>query len=484
MKTSKMMLLFGATVAVSGLTSFGTFKWMESAAMGQLTTDSSAVNLGDNVQHVGLFPTVSKGSVTDNDFTKAAEETVKGVVGVRNTQLVSDPITMFFGNGNGIRQQQGFGSGVIITADGYIVTNNHVVEGADQLTVTLNDGKEFPAELIGTDEDADIALLKIDATDLPVVPFGDSDALKVGQWVLAVGNPFQLTGTVTAGIISYTGRNVEMQDERDYRNKKIKTFIQTDAAVNPGNSGGALVNTAGELVGINTMITSQTGNYAGCSFAVPSSWVARIVSDLRQYGQVQRAVLGVAMQNEPENGGAKVAEVREDGAADKAGIKEGDVIVAIDKKQVKDFADVKGAISSHSPGDKIVVTVKRDDKEKDIDVTLLNAEGSTKVVQKKGVDALGATFQDLDKKQLAKYGVGEGVLVKKVQPGSAFARARVPENFLIVKVNNKAVSSAKDIEDIYEKLTKSRSADQEPVMFLVGVLLNGRVAYCAVDLNK
>ena len=347
MNAKNVALLFGAMVGVSAMTAYGTFKVMEPQMMA--ATEERMVQ-DANFHNVDFLPMANHTSVTENDFTRAAEMTINAVVGIKNTQQaqqqqqyggMNDPFFDFFFGNRGYGQQQqpkpreGYGSGVIISSDGYIVTNNHVIDKADQLTVTLNDKRQFEATLVGTDPTTDIALIKIDAKDLPVVSFGESDALKVGEWVLAVGNPFMLNSTVTAGIVSAKARSLGMSGNQ----LGIESFIQTDAAVNPGNSGGALVNTAGELVGINTAIYSQTGNYAGYSFAVPSSIVSKVVTDLKQYGTVQRALLGIQggdvnaqVVEEKEltiNEGVYVAEVTEDGAAKEAGIKKDDVITRI-----------------------------------------------------------------------------------------------------------------------------------------------------------
>lgn len=510
MKTTNMIALFGATVVVSGLTTIATYKWMETSTA-QEWADSYVSVTDDNIHHVQFAPAVSRASVTDNDFTEAAEKTVNAVVGVKNTQMAQqqqyqsmDPFfDFFFGNrGQQMPQQkarEGFGSGVIISSDGYIVTNNHVIDGADKLTVTLNDEREFEATLVGTDPTTDIALLKIEAKDLHFLPFGDSDNLKVGQWVLAVGNPFMLSSTVTAGIVSAKGRRISENNNRDAYGRQrmnIESFIQTDAAVNPGNSGGALVNTAGELVGINTAIYSQTGSYAGYSFAVPASIASKVVADLRQYGQVQKAVLGISVKSIPvnvdmdEDGKVKtqtrveVAQVQEGGAADEAGIKEGDVITSINKTKIKNFPALQAELALHTPGEKVQVTVERNGKEKVFTVTLKNAQGNTEMLTKKGIDSLGASFQNLSAKELQKYGVRKGVMVKSVEQGSAFARAGIHEKFVIVKINDVVVNSDKEIEAVYDRLTTSRDADEDPVMFIVGLYPNGRTAYYAVDLSK
>ncbi len=507
MKTTNMIALFGAMVVVSGITAVSTYKFMENKTV-QSIADQYVLTQDPNMHNVQFMPAVSRASVTDNDFTEAAEKTVNAVVGVKNTQRVQqqqyqsvDPFfDFFFGNrGQQMPQQkarEGFGSGVIISADGYIVTNNHVIEGADQLTVTMNDDRQYDATLVGTDPTTDIALLKIDAKDLAFLPFGDSDNLKIGQWVLAVGNPFMLNSTVTAGIVSAKGRRIsEGRDPYGRQRMNIEHFIQTDAAVNPGNSGGALVNTAGELVGINTAIYSQTGSYAGYSFAVPSSIASKVVADLRQYGQVQKAVLGISVNNRnkldmDEDGkskeviGVEVAAVQEEGGAAEAGIKEGDIITAINKTTITNFPALQAELALHTPGEKVQVTVDRNGKSKTFTVTLKNSKGNTEMLTKKGIDSLGATFQTMTPKELQKYGVRKGVLVKSVEQGGAFARAGVHDKFVIVKINDVVVNSDKEVEAVYDKLTTARDADQEPVMFIVGLYPNGRTAYYAVDLSK
>lgn len=312
--------------------------------------------------------------VPDADFTTVAEASVNAVVHVKTlyttqTRGYSDPFFEFF-FGPGLQQprqqaQMASGSGVIIAPDGYIVTNNHVIDKARRILVVLNDKREYEARLVGTDPNTDIALLKVEADELPAIPFGDSDALKIGEWVLAIGNPFNLNSTVTAGIVSAKARNINIINS----DMSIESFIQTDAAVNPGNSGGALVNTQGELVGINTAIASQTGSYAGYAFAVPSAIVQKVVADIRQYGHVQRAMLGVQMLDitpelQAEAGlttlqGAYVANVVQESAAQQAGIRTGDVIIGIDGTRIQSANDLRVAIGKTRPGDRIAVTVLR-----------------------------------------------------------------------------------------------------------------------------
>ena len=503
MKTGNAIKLFGAMVIVSGLTAAATFKCMEHHSLNIAGSQGSEVTLTP----VG-FTTTSAASVTDNDFTRAAEKTVGAVVGITNKQMqqqrqnyggMNDPFFDFFFGQRAPRQQQpqssdpapvGSGSGVIISSDGYIVTNNHVIDRADEITVTLNDRRQFTATLIGTDPTTDIALLKIDAKDLPTVAIGQSDALKVGEWVLAVGNPFNLTSTVTAGIVSAKARSLGMSGQK----LGIESFIQTDAAVNPGNSGGALVNTAGELVGINTAIYSQTGNYAGYSFAVPSSIVSKVVTDLKQYGTVQRALLGIMggdvnaqVVEEKElkvNEGVYVSEVTKDGAAEEAGVKADDVITAINGVNVQSMAQLQEQIARFRPGDKVKVTVNRKGDVKSFTCTLKNSKGNTEVIQKKGIDALGCTFKNLSSQELYNYGVRSGVQIAKLEQGGLFYKAGLREKMVIVKINDQPVKSDKEIEAIYNELTTSRSADQDPVLFIAAVTPQGRVGYFAVDLSK
>jgi Do/DeqQ family serine protease len=500
MKTMKEKLqILGAMVGVGVVTSIATCGIMihqSSATDADVpsTTDSGALR-------VGFSPAVSGASVTDNDFTRAAELTVNAVVGVRSAQRMQqmsattgDPFfDLFFGyrgQQQAPRSKEGYGSGVIISSDGYIVTNNHVIENADTLQVTLNDKRQFNAVLVGTDPSTDIALLKVEATDLPTISFGASDDLKVGEWVLAVGNPFMLNSTVTAGIVSAKARTLGMQSGK----LSIESFIQTDAAVNPGNSGGALVNTAGQLVGINTAIYSQTGNYAGYSFAVPSSIVSKVVTDLRQYGTVQRAVLGISIRDVDADlatahhlsvsEGIYVEEVSERSAAEVAGMRAGDVVTRINDVTVKTVAQLQEQVARFRPGDKIRVTYLRDGKSQTVEVTLKNVEGSTDVVKKRGMELLGATFQSLTRQQQMDYGVRNGVLVKSLEKKGLLAQSGVRENFVIVKINDATVNSQQDVQRVYESLTTQRGEDKEPVMFIVGVYPGGKTAYYAVDLSK
>ena len=363
------------------------------------------------------------------DLTYAAGQTVQAVVHVRvrSTVAIDDesdnPFFQFF-NENNIRQQPrkvtGFGSGVIISPDGYIVTNNHVIDGADSIQVTLNNNKSYTAAIVGRDPDTDIALIKIKAENLPVVKFGDSDNLKLGEWVLAVGNPFNLTSTVTAGIVSAKGRSLDL--EGGY---KLESFIQTDAALNMGNSGGALVNTKGELVGITSAIISPTGTYSGNSFAIPINIVKKTVSDLKQYGRAQRAVMGInirevtsdlAQKVKLENvSGVYVASVVPGGAAEKAGIKAKDVIVKINDKNIDTPAQLQETVAEHHPGDKIKITYFRNGRENTASVELKNVDGTTAVVlESTGETVFGSKLMPLTSQEKEKYEIDSGTKVTSV----------------------------------------------------------------------
>ncbi|MGQ1890473.1 Do family serine endopeptidase [Thermophagus sp. OGC60D27] len=427
------------------------------------------------------------------DLTIAAEKSIHSVVHVKTvstqtTNYSGNPLyDFFFGPGMQMPRQQpvmGSGSGVIITTDGYIVTNNHVIEDATNIEVTLNDNRTFKAKMIGTDPATDIALIKIDATDLPYLEYGNSDGLKIGEWVLAVGNPFNLTSTVTAGIVSAKSRNINIL-RQGQGTLGIESFIQTDAAVNPGNSGGALVNTSGKLVGINTAIASQTGSYTGYSFAVPVSIVKKVVADLMEYGQVQRGVLGVSIRdvnselNEEldlgTNQGAYVAEVVNGSGAEEAGIKKGDVIVSVENELVTKVSELQEKISRHRPGDKVNVTVIRDGKKKDFIVTLRNIYGSTDVVKAdKPFNLLGASFEEVSKKEMMRLRISHGIKVTNVSAGK-FREAGVQEGYIITKANRVPINSVEDLRKVVEMV--------EEGLFLSGIYPNGQVAYYAINLD-
>lgn len=441
------------------------------------------------------------GAMVGPDFTMAAEQSVHAVVHVKTkvpvqTQQMGFPNDPFFEYFFGRPQQrsqempmqEASGSGVIISTDGYIVTNNHVVDKSKEIEVTLNDNRTFKAKLVGTDPNTDIALIKIDAENLPVILFGNSDSLKVGEWVLAVGNPFNLTSTVTAGIVSAKARSINIINSK----MPIESFIQTDAAVNPGNSGGALVNTKGELVGINTAIASQTGSYAGYAFAVPVSIVQKVVSDIRQYGLVQRAVLGVQMQAVTDEiakklklksmSGAYVADVVKNSAAEKAGVKKEDVIVRVNDVEIKSPTQLQEQIGRFSPGDKVKITVVRDNKEISLNTELKNSHGSMGVVSSEAnTDVLGAEFQEVTSAQKDKYQIDYGVEVKSVNNGK-FKDAGIKPGFIIVKINDQAIRSVDDLNEVVAEAQNSN--DQFKSLNVAGLYPNGKIAVYGLSLAQ
>ena len=431
------------------------------------------------------FRTVSLTQDNWPDFTYAAESAVDAVVYVKVSatqtmqQAPSSIFDFFFGfPQQGAPQQRekvGSGSGVIIREDGYIVTNNHVIEGATKIEVTLNNNQTYQATLVGTDPATDVALLKIEANGLPVVPFGDSDKLRLGEWVIAIGSPYDLRSTITAGIVSAKGRSMP-----NYSGEfKIESFIQTDAAVNPGNSGGALVDKAGNLVGINTAIISQTGSYAGYSFAVPVNIVKKIVYDLMDYGSVQRAVLGITMQEIDDKiadglklssrNGVYIVEVSKSGAADKAGIKAGDVLIAIDSTMLTNSASGQEAVSRFSPGDEAVVTVIRDGKQKKLDVKF---KGTAKENGTKSDDGsvafYGSSIKAASEETLAKLGIKNGVEIVELGPGKLM-EAGATEGFVIQYVNDPPVKTPEDIIEIVKKSKRT--------VFIAGTTPSGRTGY-------
>lgn len=444
------------------------------------------------------------------DLTQAAEVAVHAVVHIRSTQLsktqtvqdMPDFFDFFFGDGRGQQRQVqtqprvGYGSGVIISRDGYIVTNNHVVENADEITVKLNDEREFKGRVIGTDADTDLALVKIEGDDFPTLPVGNSDELKVGEWVLAVGNPFNLNSTVTAGIVSAKARQIGTSAANGQA-ANIQSFIQTDAAINSGNSGGALVNARGELIGINAMLYSPTGAYSGYGFAIPTSIMTKVVSDLKQYGTVQRALLGIRgntlgtdltmseeqtteMRKKIEELGATdgvyVAEVVDGGSA--AGVlKENDVITGIDGKKIHKFSDLQEALAQHRPGDKIKVTIVRSKSEKTVDITLKNSQGNTKVVKNAGMDILGGAFKPVSDKTKEQLGLSYGLEVTGVSSGK-LQDAGIRRGFIILKVNGESMRTTDDLEQALRTATQS----PEQVLFITGMFPSGRRANYAVSL--
>ncbi|MEM7374181.1 MAG: Do family serine endopeptidase [Bacteroidota bacterium] len=431
------------------------------------------------VEHRSSLPVVQSSYSTDApalDFTEAAAMVMPGVVHIKSTLVrgsnkqqqqlqIPDAFREFFGDQFSSPFQQprspqprvGTGSGVILTADGYIVTNNHVIEGADDIEVALDDNRTFKAEIVGTDPSTDLALIKIEAEGLISVPIGNSEQVKVGQWVLAIGNPLNLTSTVTAGIISAKARNINILQDR----AAIESFIQTDAAVNPGNSGGALVDLQGNLVGINTAIASPTGSYSGYSFAVPSRLVRKVVEDLMEHGVVQRGYLGVIIRNVDANlaeeKGLKLTEgvfvdsLLDNSAALSAGIQKGDVITAVNGTTINTSSELQAAIGTGRPGDQVALQVNRKGSIREIPVVLKNRNGNTQIVERRSKDLqakLGWELEDLSKEQLEKLGIDQGVKVKELLAGEIRQQTKMREGFVITHLNGEAVNNVESLEDM------------------------------------
>ena len=441
------------------------------------------------------------------DLTYAADKALPAVVHIKYVQnskletvdVQSDPFSDFFGDffgrgGGGSQKYQrqtpkreASGSGVIISSDGYIVTNNHVVEGADQLTVTLNDNREFSARIIGTDKTTDLALIKVDGKNLPSLPIGDSDQLKVGEWVLAVGNPFNLNSTVTAGIVSAKARSLGANG--------VESFIQTDAAINAGNSGGALVNAQGELVGINAMLYSQTGSYSGYGFAIPTTIMNKVVDDLKTYGNVQRALLGIQGQNAHDyidmqkaqdkeidlgtNDGIYIAKVDDDGSGADAGLVEGDVITSVDGKKVTKMSELQEILYAKRPGDKLTISYLHEKKNVTKTVTLKNAQGNTNVIKTPDMDILGGQFRPISDSQKSNLGINYGVEVIKVENGK-LKDAGISKGYIIQQVNDVQIKTIDDLQSA----VKSASGSKDPVLYIKGIWPTGKKDYYAVPLEE
>lgn len=431
------------------------------------------------VQRVNYPLAAPEGSV---NFVAAANNSIHAVVHIKTkaisqgSQSYNPFYRFFFDHGYTPQPRMGSGSGVIISSDGYILTNNHVIAKADEVEVTLNDKRSYTAEVLGADPNTDLALLKINEEQLPYIPYGNSEDVQVGEWVLAVGNPFNLTSTVTAGIVSAKGRNIDILRE-EYA---IESFIQTDAAVNPGNSGGALVNTNGELIGINTAIASNTGSYAGYSFAVPVNIARKVVDDLLEFGKVQRAFIGVSIRDLngklaaekglPTTEGAYVNGLTEGGAAHDAGIREGDIIVAVDGVKVRNVPELQEKIGEYRPGDLAQVTVLRDEELRRFDVELRNRNGSTELVSKEAdlFVQLGAELQPVDQESLRELGIRNGLQVRNLSNGK-LKGAGVKEGFIITRIDRKTVQSSQDVMSALNK--------KEGGVLIEGVYPNGLTAY-------
>lgn len=443
------------------------------------------------------------------DLTVAAEKALPCVVHikylqnskVREVEVQSDPFGDMFDPFGffGQRQQtpqkrkvqtpkkEATGSGVLISSDGYIVTNNHVVEGADELTVTLNDNREFSARIIGTDKNTDLALIKVNATGLPAIKVISSDDIKVGEWVLAIGHPLNLRATVTAGIVSAKARSLGANG--------VEAFIQTDAAINQGNSGGALVNANGELIGINAMLTSPTGSNIGYGFAIPTTIMNKVVADLKEYGTVQRGLIGIQGQDarsyidsQKEQGkeidlgtneGIYVAKVVEDGAAADAGIEEGDVITAVDGQKVTKMAELQEILATKRPGDKVTLSYLHKKSKKTTSVVLKNEQGNTKVVKDADLDVLGAVIREVNESEKADLDIKYGLKVTKVNSGK-FRERGIPVGFVIQTVNEETMKTLSDLNEVVKAANKSK----DPVLYIKGLYPSGKKEYFSVPLEE
>ena len=470
------------SILAGGLTAFGVVK-----ATAPQTPSEPVTVVKDASGNSVEYRTVNLADSDYPDFTYAAESAVEAVVYVEVTvqsrqqyQSIDPFFRFFFGDEYAMpqqREQKGSGSGVIIRPDGYIVTNNHVVSGASKIQVTLNNNQQYDATVVGTDPATDVAIIKVDATDLPTIPLGDSDALRLGEWVLAIGSPLgaQLRSTITAGIVSAKGRSMP-----DYSGEfKIESFIQTDAAVNPGNSGGALVNKKGELVGINTAIVSQTGSYTGYSFAVPVNIVKRVSEDLMDYGSVKRAVLGISMGSVDKKfademklssvSGVYINEVMKGSAAEKAGLQKNDIIIAIDGQKITDASSVQAKVSSYHPGDKAVISYIRDGKQQQTTVEFQAAAVQNGETDLDGSIAFyGARLKAANPEKLKTLGLRSGVEIVSLGSGK-MAEAGAEKGGIIVYVNDSAVSSP---EDVVAKAKKASRA-----VYIEGVDQNGKTFY-------
>ena len=473
------------------------------ACSGNAETANIPEQAPKTVEKVATPPAQQGGYV---DLTYAAESSVNAVVYIKVTQMgkthkvtYRDPFEEFFGDFFGQSQRapqqreykepdrRGSGSGVIISEDGYIVTNNHVVAGADEILVKLNDNREFSGRIVGLDANTDLALVKIEGKNLPTLPIGNSDNLKIGEWVLAVGNPFNLTSTVTAGIVSAKARTLGANG--------IESFIQTDAAINQGNSGGALVNAKGELVGINAMLYSQTGSYSGYGFAIPTTIMNKVVADLKAYGTVQRAILGVtgtdvtnhidmekAKGNTPDLGtltGIWVNEAVEGSAAAEAGLQKGDIIISFDGKEVHKMSELQEAITQHRPGDKVKITWLRDKKTHTETVTMKNSQGSTQLLEEVDIDDLGVSLAPLSQEEKSRLSIPYGLVVKAIRNGK-MQKAGVAKGTIILAVNETRMETPEN----WEQAIKTANQSSDRTLWIKAIAPSGRKQSFVIDLNE
>lgn len=466
----KRFATFFLAAVLGSISTIATYQWIDNKQENSVTIERLTGVPASKV----AYKVDENGDVVPLDFTTAAEKVMPAVVHIRSTQQgermedrtqYMDPFRDFFGPRGPQGPSQSAGSGVIINSDGYIVTNNHVVQNADMVEVTLYDNRNYKAEVIGIDPDTDIAVIKIEQKGLPYLSFVDSDKAKIGEWVLAVGNPFNLNSTVTAGIISAKGRNINILNRNtEMGSTAIESFIQTDAAINPGNSGGALVELNGGLLGINTAIASPTGSYSGYGFAVPSNIVSKVVEDIVKFGVVQRGWLGVTIGSVNSqlakeydlkvSEGAYISGFAESSSAKVAGIKEGDVVVKIDETPIRTSAGLIEYIGRHRPGDKVNMLINRKGKELVIPVELKSRDGKTgpiKPEERNAVASLGLVLEDVDSKILSKLELENGVRVKDLGNGRLSKYTDIREGFIITKINDVEVKSVKEVNSILEK---------------------------------
>lgn len=479
----KKMLPYAFVGVLSGATTIGAVHLLDSNKAN--TEDYNYFSTAKNdVSFAGL-----NSAAVGDDFVKASKAAIPAVVTIKNYQARSvnrmqdqDLWDFFFGDPWGRQRNQrpqqnqqreqnipsGMGSGVIISPDGYIISNNHVVAGANKLEVTLSNKKTYLATLVGTDPNTDIALLKIEEKGLPYLNFANSDNVEVGQWVLAVGFPLGLNSTVTAGIVSAKGRGIGILGGQGKASNPIESFIQTDAAINKGNSGGALVNTNGDLIGINSAIASPTGYYSGYGFAVPSNLARKIVEDIKKFGIIQRGFLGIAgidLSNESQikdynqrekanlksGRGVFVTELTKNGGGEDAGLRKGDIILQVDQTRINEFGDLSMAVGRKRPGDKVAVTYLRNGKENTVTVTLKDQKGNTTARSKSDLtvtEKIGGEFEPLSDRFKRDFGLNSGVVAKNVQEGSELAKIGIVDDYIIIELNGKAINSQKDVENI------------------------------------
>ena len=477
----KILSIFLFATLGGGAALFINYLILKPTAFENSSKQQSPIRLADLTSSAGTI-----------DFRAAAEQTVHAVVHIKtkftSQQTYYDPFQGFFGGGSGMqivpKEQESSGSGVIISNDGYIVTNFHVVQNAEKIEVTLNDKRTYEAELVGTDPNTDLAVLRVQEKGLPFIAYGNSDDVKVGEWVLAVGNPFNLTSTVTAGMVSAKARNIHIISGNGSGSGAVESFIQTDAAVNPGNSGGALVNTLGQLVGINSAIATSTGSFSGYSFAIPVNLVRKVVVDLVEFGTVQRGYLGVNIKDvdaqlvkEQKLGklnGVYVVGVLADGAAASAGLDGGDVIIKVGEIFVNNVSELQEQVNNFRPGDKVVVTYVRDSKEKIVNVILKNKNNSAELLKKEDksmdVESLGAVFETIAPEDMKRLNISNGLRVSKLGSGK-LRNSGIREGFIITSVDKNKVSSPDELKKILD--------NKKGGILIEGLYPNGSRAYYA-----